>query len=149
MFHLQCRRFLGQENLLEEEMTTTPVFLPEKFHEQSSLEGYSPRICKELDTTEQLSVHARRIACHTADKEVDEADARIKYQTARDRWRKKIKVKRCWCDRFIHQRGLLLRCQTSICQKFSADVEQETIAARSFKKCCIPRALVSAYHGVV
>ena len=29
----------------------TPVFLPGESHEQGSLEGYSPRGCKELDTT--------------------------------------------------------------------------------------------------
>ena len=33
----------------------TPVFLPEKSHEQRSLAGYSPKGCKELDTTERLS----------------------------------------------------------------------------------------------
>ena len=30
----------------------TPVFLPEDFHAQQSLEGYSPYGCKEADTTE-------------------------------------------------------------------------------------------------
>ena len=30
----------------------TPVFLPRESHGQSSLAGYSPRGCKELDTTE-------------------------------------------------------------------------------------------------
>ena len=34
----------------------TPVFLPEGFHGQRSLEGYSPWVCKEPDTTEQLSL---------------------------------------------------------------------------------------------
>ena len=33
----------------------TPVFLPGKSHEQSSLVGYSPRGCKELDTTYRLN----------------------------------------------------------------------------------------------
>ena len=33
----------------------TPVFSPEKFHGQRSLAGYSPRGCKESDTTEHLS----------------------------------------------------------------------------------------------
>ena len=33
----------------------TPVFLPGKSHGQRSLEGSSPWVCKELDTTEQLS----------------------------------------------------------------------------------------------
>ena len=31
----------------------TPVFLPGKVHGQRSLVGYSPRDCKELDTTER------------------------------------------------------------------------------------------------
>ena len=30
----------------------TPVFLPEKFHEQRSLAGYCPWGCKDLDMTE-------------------------------------------------------------------------------------------------
>ena len=38
----------------------TPVFLPEKSHGLRSLVGCSPRDHKELDTTEQLSVHAFR-----------------------------------------------------------------------------------------
>ena len=36
-------QFLGQEDLLEEEMQPTPVFFPGKFHGQRSLVGYSPR----------------------------------------------------------------------------------------------------------
>ena len=55
-------RSLGWEDTLEKEMTTTPVFLPGEFLGQTSLEGYSPWGCKELDTTEQLShihTHAR------------------------------------------------------------------------------------------
>ena len=31
---------------------SAPVFLPEKFHGQRSLVGFSPWDCKELDTTE-------------------------------------------------------------------------------------------------
>ena len=34
-----------------EEMATTPVFLPGKFHGQRSLVGYSPWACKESDMT--------------------------------------------------------------------------------------------------
>ena len=34
----------------------TPVFWPGKFHEQRSLACYSPWGCKELDTTDQLSL---------------------------------------------------------------------------------------------
>ena len=41
-----------------------PVFLPEKFHGQKSLAGYSPWDCNELETTEQLSTHAHnRFKC--------------------------------------------------------------------------------------
>ena len=35
----------------------TPVFLSEKSHGQRSLMGYSPKGCKELDTTDRLSMH--------------------------------------------------------------------------------------------
>ena len=35
----------------------TPVFLPGEFHGQRSLAGYSPKDCKESDTTVQLSYH--------------------------------------------------------------------------------------------
>ena len=34
----------------------TPVFFPGEFHGQRSLAGYSPWGCKELDTTEQLTL---------------------------------------------------------------------------------------------
>ena len=45
---------LDQEDSLEEEMTTTPVFLPGKFHGQKSLAGYSPWGHKELDMTKHV-----------------------------------------------------------------------------------------------
>ena len=35
------------------EWLPTPVFLPREFHGQRSLTGYSPRGCKESDTTER------------------------------------------------------------------------------------------------
>ena len=41
-----------QKDPLEEEMATTPVFLPGESHGQRSLRGYSPRGCKEIDMTE-------------------------------------------------------------------------------------------------
>ena len=34
----------------------TPVFLPGEFHGQGTLEGYRLWGCKEMDTTEQLSL---------------------------------------------------------------------------------------------
>ena len=43
---------LGQEDPLEKEMVTPPVFLSGEFHEQRSLVGYSPWGCKELDASE-------------------------------------------------------------------------------------------------
>ena len=47
---------LGQEDPLEEEMATTPVFLPREFHGQRSLAGYNPWGSKELHMTEQLTL---------------------------------------------------------------------------------------------
>ena len=46
-------------------MATTPVFLPGESHGQRSLEGYSPRGCKELDKTktsdrEYSFMHAKK-----------------------------------------------------------------------------------------
>ena len=45
----------GQEDPLEKEMATTPVFLPGKCHEQRNLAGYSPWDHKESDMTEQIT----------------------------------------------------------------------------------------------
>ena len=41
---------------LEKGVATTLVFLPGEFHEQTSLEGYSPWGLKESDTTEGLTL---------------------------------------------------------------------------------------------
>ena len=49
---------LGQEDPLEKEMATTPVFLPGKFHGQRSLAGYNPGGHKELDETERARTRA-------------------------------------------------------------------------------------------
>ena len=38
----------------------TPVFLPEKSYGQRSLAGYSPKECKESDTTERLHMHEHK-----------------------------------------------------------------------------------------
>ena len=46
---------LGQEDPLEKEMATIPVFWPGKSHGQRSLLGYSPWGRKELDMSEQLN----------------------------------------------------------------------------------------------
>ena len=39
----------------------TPVFLPGKSHGERILVGYSPKVRKELDMTEQLSTHIRKL----------------------------------------------------------------------------------------
>ena len=60
---------LGREDPLEEEMATTPVFLPGKSHGQRSLVGYSPERIVESDTTKPLStvqsihIHAKAAHC--------------------------------------------------------------------------------------
>ena len=41
---------------LEKGMLPTPVFLPEEFHGQRSLEGFSPWSAKETNRTEQLTL---------------------------------------------------------------------------------------------
>ena len=43
---------LGWEDPPERDWQPTPVFLPGELHRQRSLVGYSPRGCKESDTTE-------------------------------------------------------------------------------------------------
>ena len=49
---------MGWEDPLEEEMATTPVFLPEKSYGQGSLAGYSSKGCKESDMTEHTCARA-------------------------------------------------------------------------------------------
>ena len=48
---------LGQEDPWGRKWQLTPVFVPGKFHEQSSLAGYSPWGCKGLDMTEHAHIH--------------------------------------------------------------------------------------------
>ena len=57
---------MGQEDPLEEEMATTPVFLPEKFHGQRSLADYSPRGHTESDMTERLNTQHRALPMYDA-----------------------------------------------------------------------------------
>ena len=54
-------QFLGQEDLLEWEMATTPVFLPGKFHGQRSLVGCSPWGAKVHGVTRRRT----RLSAHT------------------------------------------------------------------------------------
>ena len=49
-------RFLGQEDLQEEEMATHSSILAWKI----SWVGYSPWGCKDVDTTERLSIHVHK-----------------------------------------------------------------------------------------
>ena len=50
-------RYLGQEDPRRRDRLPTPISLPRESHGQRSLAGCSPQGCKELDTTEQLSLH--------------------------------------------------------------------------------------------
>ena len=50
---------LDGEDPLEEEIATTPVSLPGKFHGQRNLVGYSPWGHKESDATEHAVTHSR------------------------------------------------------------------------------------------
>ena len=52
---LHCRWILYQ--LSYQESPPTPVFLPKRSQGQRNQVGYSPQGCKELDTTERLSLH--------------------------------------------------------------------------------------------
>ena len=52
---------LSQDDPLEKETQTAPVFLPGKSHGQRNLVGYSPWGRKESDTTERLSMHTYTI----------------------------------------------------------------------------------------
>ena len=55
-------RSLGWDDPLEEENgNPLQYFLPEKSHGQRSLVGYSPKGCKELDTTKWVSMHAHTV----------------------------------------------------------------------------------------
>ena len=49
-------RFLVQDDPLEKEIATHSIFLPGEIHGQKSLVSYSPWGCKELETTEQLTL---------------------------------------------------------------------------------------------
>ena len=55
---------LGSEGPLEKEMATHSSILAWKSHGQRRVEGYSPWGRKELDTTQQLSMHKCGISDH-------------------------------------------------------------------------------------
>ena len=52
---------LGWEDPWRRKWQPTPVFVPGESHGQRALVGYSPRGCKESDTTEQLTTTERRV----------------------------------------------------------------------------------------
>ena len=51
-----CVGSQGQEDPLEKEWLSTPVFWPGEFYGQRRPSGYSPWSCEELDMTEPLSL---------------------------------------------------------------------------------------------
>ena len=56
MQEIQVRPWVGKI-FWRRKWQPTPVFLPEKSHEQRSLVGYSPKGHKESDMSELLSTH--------------------------------------------------------------------------------------------
>ena len=60
-----CRRWefnpWGRKIPWRRKWQPTPVLLPGESHGQRSLSGYSPRGCKESDTTERLSMHTHAL----------------------------------------------------------------------------------------
>ena len=62
-FTCSCRRHRFDPSVgkipWRREWPPTPVFLPRKSHGQRSLEGYSPRGCKQLDTMQRLNNNKR------------------------------------------------------------------------------------------
>ena len=54
-------RSLGQEVPWRREWQPTPVFLPGEVHGQRSLAGYNPWDRKDLDKTEQLTLHFTKL----------------------------------------------------------------------------------------
>ena len=56
-------QFLGQEDALVKGMATCSVSLPEEFHGQRSLVGFSPWGRKESDVTKKLT-HLYFLLCH-------------------------------------------------------------------------------------
>ena len=61
VFHEEARLKMYYLMKWRRKWLPTPVLLPEKFHGQKSLVGYSPWGCKELDTTEQLHFSILRV----------------------------------------------------------------------------------------
>ena len=58
---------LGWEDPLEKEWQPTPVFFTGKFHGQRSLEGYSPKGCKESDMTERRTQQHNTVFHHSTE----------------------------------------------------------------------------------
>ena len=71
---------LGLEDPLEKKWLPISVFLPGDFCRQRSLAGYSPRGHKELDTTQQLSLHTKSRKC------MEENKATSSQETLSVRW---------------------------------------------------------------
>ena len=75
---------LGWEDPLEEEMAPTPVFLPGESHGQRSLVSYSPRGCKESDTTDHTHTQHTSNICR---EHVGFTRGCLENRTETERWR--------------------------------------------------------------
>ena len=56
-------QFMDQDDPLEGKMGNNSSILPEKFHGERSLAGYSPWGCKELDMTEHACTYFILFRC--------------------------------------------------------------------------------------
>ena len=75
----------------------TPVFLRGESYGQKSLVGYSPWSCKELDMTEQLSMHTNTEIPNTFSlKKKENSSDRLNEKTAKIKWPK------LWSSRNSH-----------------------------------------------
>ena len=70
-----------------EEWLPTPVFLPGEFHGQRSLVGYSPRGCKELDTTKRLT-QTDMTGLLSTQRTQGEVEGRMNWEPGVSRWKR-------------------------------------------------------------
>ena len=109
-------RSLGQEDPVEKEMPTTPVFLPGKSHEKRSLAGYSPqgfkRVRHDLVTKQQLTKHLIR-----------------GYYALRRNWQK---IKDC---RIFNYHSIFLQIEENFCFSYPMLIIPQVENKQIFFKC--------------
>ena len=85
-------RSLGQEDTLEKEMATTPVFLPGKSHGQGNLEGYSPwglqRVGHNLEAEHALMCVYNIMMALTENRQYKGGQVALPYSDELTKWKK-------------------------------------------------------------